>query len=93
MIRSALFQKGGVTPKSLKRPGETLKRDKKYASRNDFIEDCILKYLQGKGELQSHDVCVEPTALQNSLDCEMGIIMSSKHTSALHFTLTSTSTA
>ncbi len=30
---------------------ETLKKDKQYASRNDFIEHCILRYLDDKGKL------------------------------------------
>jgi hypothetical protein len=30
---------------------ETLKKDKQYTSRNDFIEHCILRYLESKGKL------------------------------------------
>jgi hypothetical protein len=38
-------------PELLKLLDETLKKDKQYSNRNEFIEDCILKYLDSKGKL------------------------------------------
>jgi len=40
-----------INPKLLSLLDEAIKKDKQYASRNDFIEDCILKYLEAKGKL------------------------------------------
>ncbi|MDA8103916.1 MAG: ribbon-helix-helix domain-containing protein [Nitrospiraceae bacterium] len=40
-----------INPDLLDRLDEALKKDKQYASRNDFIEDCILRYLESKGKL------------------------------------------
>ena len=40
-----------INPDLYKLLDETLKKDKQYSNRNEFIEDCILKYLEGKGKL------------------------------------------
>ncbi len=40
-----------LNPELLDRLDEALKKDKQYASRNDFIEDCILNYLEKKGKI------------------------------------------
>jgi hypothetical protein len=40
-----------LNPELLQCLDEVLQKDKQYASRNDFIEDCILKYLESKGRL------------------------------------------
>ncbi len=40
-----------INPDLLTRLDEALKKDKQYISRNDFIEDCILRYLESKGRL------------------------------------------
>jgi hypothetical protein len=38
-------------PELLKLLDDTLKKDKQYTNRNEFIEDCVLKYLESKGKL------------------------------------------
>jgi len=40
-----------LNPELLKMLDETLKKDKEFETRNDFLEDCILKYLEAKGKL------------------------------------------
>lgn len=38
-------------PELLKLLDDTLRKDKQYSNRNEFIEDCILKYLDSKGKI------------------------------------------
>jgi Ribbon-helix-helix protein, copG family len=40
-----------INPELLERFDEVLSKDKQYSSRNDFIEDCILNYLESKGKI------------------------------------------
>ncbi len=40
-----------LNPDLLKLLDEALKKDKQYSNRNEFIEDCILCYLEGKGKI------------------------------------------
>ncbi len=40
-----------INPDLLKRLDEALKKDKDYDNRNEFIEGCILRYLESKGKL------------------------------------------
>jgi hypothetical protein len=40
-----------INPELLERLDEALKKDKQYTGRNDFIEDCILRYLESKGKI------------------------------------------
>ncbi|MCL5024826.1 MAG: ribbon-helix-helix domain-containing protein [Nitrospirae bacterium] len=40
-----------INPELLNRLDEALKKDRQYTNRNDFIEDCILRYLESKGKL------------------------------------------
>jgi hypothetical protein len=40
-----------INPELLQRFDNVLQKDKQYASRNDFIEDCILRYLESKGKI------------------------------------------
>jgi hypothetical protein len=40
-----------INPELLERLDEAIKKDKQYTGRNDFIEDCILRYLESKGKL------------------------------------------
>jgi metal-responsive CopG/Arc/MetJ family transcriptional regulator len=40
-----------INPELLKLLDEALKKDKQYTNRNEFIEDCILRYLESKGRL------------------------------------------
>ncbi len=41
-----------INPELLKRLDDTLSNDRQYSSRNDFMEDCILNYLESKGKLK-----------------------------------------
>ena len=38
-------------PELLRLLDEVLKKDKQYSNRNEFIEHCILRYLEDKGTL------------------------------------------
>ena len=40
-----------VNPEMLRLLDEAMKKDKNFDSRNEFFEDCILKYLEGKGKI------------------------------------------
>ncbi len=40
-----------INPDLLERLDEALTKDKHYTNRNEFIEDCILRYLEAKGKL------------------------------------------
>ena len=40
-----------INPELLARLDESIKKDKQYSGRNDFIEDCILRYLESKGKI------------------------------------------
>ena len=40
-----------INPELLTRLDEAIKKDKQYSGRNDFIEDCILRYLESKGKI------------------------------------------
>ncbi len=40
-----------INPELLERLDEAIKKDKQYSGRNDFIEDCILRYLESKGKI------------------------------------------
>ena len=40
-----------INPDLLARLDDAIKKDKSYSGRNDFIEDCILRYLESKGKL------------------------------------------
>ncbi len=40
-----------INPELLKLLDDTIERDKQYSGRNDFIEDCILRYLESKGKI------------------------------------------
>lgn len=40
-----------INPELLERLDEAIKKDKQYSGRNDFIEDCILSYLESKGKI------------------------------------------
>lgn len=40
-----------INPELLARLDEAIKKDKQYSGRNDFIEDCILRYLESKGKI------------------------------------------
>jgi hypothetical protein len=40
-----------INPELLKLLDEALKKDKQYTNRNEFIEHCILRYLEDKGKL------------------------------------------
>jgi len=40
-----------INPELLNLLDHAIERDKQYAGRNDFIEDCILKYLESKGKI------------------------------------------
>ncbi len=40
-----------INPDLLKLLDEALKKDKQYSNRNEFIEHCILRYLEDKGKL------------------------------------------
>jgi hypothetical protein len=40
-----------INPELLQRLDEVLQKDKQYTSRNDFIEDCILRYLESKRQI------------------------------------------
>jgi hypothetical protein len=40
-----------VNPELLKLLDEAIKKDKQFDNRNEFIEACILKYLEAKGKL------------------------------------------
>ena len=40
-----------INPELLERLDEAIKKDKQYTGRNDFIEDCILRYLESKGKI------------------------------------------
>ncbi len=40
-----------INPELLERLDEAIKKDKQYSGRNDFIEDCILQYLESKGKI------------------------------------------
>ena len=39
-----------INPDLLKLLDEALKKDKQYTNRNEFIEHCILQYLESKGK-------------------------------------------
>ena len=40
-----------INPELSKLLDETIKKDKQFSNRNEFIEGCILKYLESKGKL------------------------------------------
>jgi hypothetical protein len=40
-----------INPELLTRLDEAIEKDKQYSGRNDFIEDCILRYLESKGKI------------------------------------------
>lgn len=40
-----------INPELLKLLDDAIERDKQYSGRNDFIEDCILRYLESKGKI------------------------------------------
>ena len=40
-----------INPELLERLDEAIEKDKQYSNRNDFIEDCILRYLESKGKI------------------------------------------
>ena len=40
-----------INPDLLTRLDEAIEKDKQYTSRNDFMEDCILRYLEAKGKI------------------------------------------
>jgi metal-responsive CopG/Arc/MetJ family transcriptional regulator len=40
-----------INPELLKLLDLAIEKDKQYSGRNDFIEDCILRYLESKGKL------------------------------------------
>jgi hypothetical protein len=40
-----------INPELLKLLDDTIEKDKQYSGRNDFIEDCILRYLELKGKI------------------------------------------
>jgi hypothetical protein len=41
-----------INPELLKLLDDAIEKDKQYSGRNDFIEDCILRYLEQKGVLK-----------------------------------------
>jgi len=40
-----------INPDLLKILDETLRKDRQYSNRNEFIEDCILRYLHSRGKI------------------------------------------
>jgi len=40
-----------INPDLLARLDDAIRKDKSYSGRNDFIEDCILRYLESKGKI------------------------------------------
>ena len=40
-----------INPELLKLLDEALQKDRQYSNRNEFIEYCILRYLEDKGKL------------------------------------------
>ncbi len=40
-----------INPELLSLLDGAIKKDKQYSGRNDFIEDCILRYLESKGKI------------------------------------------